>query len=333
MSGKPVKIGGGGGEVVVLGKSERRLLTAAEFQGLSDMPPEAEWFANISNSRTRRAYQGDIREFMAFVGIAGAGEFRLVTRAHALAWRKELERRGHAAATIRRKLSALASLFDHLCERNAVPFNPMRGVKRPSSDTNEGKTPAIGDGQARALLNAPSADTLKGKRDRAILAVLLYHGLRRAELCALRVGDLEDRRGIKHLRVHGKGSKIRFVPAHPAALARIEEYLDPAGHKHDVEGPLFRPIKNNRSGGLGTALTPGGVYVAVVCHYAAAAGISVRGFGPHALRATAATNALDHEADIAKVQEWLGHANIATTRLYDRRRMRPEDSPTFKVIY
>jgi integrase/recombinase XerD len=47
----------------------------------------------------------------------------------------------------------------------------------------------------------------------------------------------------------------------------------------------------------------------------------------------AATNALDHEADIAKVQEWLGHANIATTRLYDRRKTRPEDSPTFKVRY
>ena len=332
-SAKPQKTGEEGAEVIVLGKSERRLLTATEFQSLSDVPPEAEWFANLSNPRTRRAYQGDIREFMAFVGIAGAGEFRLVTRAHALAWRKELERRSHAAATIRRKLSALASLFDHLCERNAVPFNPLRGVKRPTSDTNEGKTPAIGDGQARALLNAPAEHTLKGKRDRAILAVLLYHGLRRAELCALRVGDLEDRRGIKHLRVHGKGSKIRFVPAHPTALTRIEEYLEAAGHRQEAEGPLFRPVKNNRSGGLATALTPGGVYVAVVCHYAAVAGISVRGFGPHALRATAATNALDHEADIAKVQEWLGHANIATTRLYDRRRMRPEDSPTFKVAY
>jgi integrase len=49
--------------------------------------------------------------------------------------------------------------------------------------------------------------------------------------------------------------------------------------------------------------------------------------------ATAATNALDHQADIAKVQEWLGHANISTTRLYDRRKHRPEDSPTFKVEY
>jgi integrase len=54
---------------------------------------------------------------------------------------------------------------------------------------------------------------------------------------------------------------------------------------------------------------------------------------PHALRATAATNALDHQADIAKVQEWLGHANIATTRIYDHRKTRPEDSPTFKVNY
>jgi site-specific recombinase XerC len=59
----------------------------------------------------------------------------------------------------------------------------------------------------------------------------------------------------------------------------------------------------------------------------------MEGLGVHALRATAATNALDHEADIAKVQEWLGHANTAATRLYDRRQHRPEDSPTFKVAY
>jgi integrase len=52
----------------------------------------------------------------------------------------------------------------------------------------------------------------------------------------------------------------------------------------------------------------------------------------HSLRATAATNALDHQAYIAKVQEWLGHANIATTRIYDHRKTRSEDSP-FKVIY
>lgn len=67
--------------------------------------------------------------------------------------------------------------------------------------------------------------------------------------------------------------------------------------------------------------------------YAKATGLDMPGFCVHSLRATAATNALEHAADIAKVQEWLGHANIATTRLYDRRRTRPEDSPTFRVAY
>jgi site-specific recombinase XerD len=59
----------------------------------------------------------------------------------------------------------------------------------------------------------------------------------------------------------------------------------------------------------------------------------VPGLCVHALRATAATNALTHEADIAKVQEWLRHADISTTRMYDKRQSRPEDSPTCKVKY
>jgi site-specific recombinase XerD len=69
------------------------------------------------------------------------------------------------------------------------------------------------------------------------------------------------------------------------------------------------------------AVTADGIYK-MVKHYAKRVGVNIEGFGAHSLRATAATNALDHEADIAKVQEWLGHANIATTRLYDRRKTR-----------
>jgi integrase/recombinase XerD len=68
-------------------------------------------------------------------------------------------------------------------------------------------------------------------------------------------------------------------------------------------------------------------------HYKLCAPTAAPGFeiGAHSLRAMAATNALDHEADIAKVQEWLGHANISMTRIYDHRRTQPEDRPTFKV--
>lgn len=67
--------------------------------------------------------------------------------------------------------------------------------------------------------------------------------------------------------------------------------------------------------------------------WALEAGLDVNVVSNHAMRATAATNALSHEADIAKVQEWLGHSNVSTTRLYDRRKSKPEDSPTFRVNY
>ncbi len=313
--------------------SPDRRLTASQFQGLSEVPPELEWFANISNAKTRKAYQVDLKDFCTFVGIHAPTEIRQITRPHIIAWRKDLESRELSGSTIRRKLAALSSLFSHLCESNAVPHNPVDGVKRPGEGTNEGKTPAIGDGQARRLLDAPSPTTLKGIRDRAILATFLFHGLRCEELCNLKVKDITSRRGIEHLRVFGKGSKIRFVPLHPAAKSRISDYLEDAGHKEDVSGPLFRPVKNNVNGDLDKPLSRGGVYESVVKKYAREAGISVEGFCVHALRATAATNALENEADIAKVQDWLGHASIATTRLYDRRKSRPEDSPTFKVAY
>ena len=127
----------------------------------------------------------------------------------------------------------------------------------------------------------------------------------------------------------GKGGKTRYVPLHPGTHALIHEYLEAAGHGEDDSGALFRPVRNNTTGKLDGAITPDGIYK-LVRAYSAALGFEI---GAHALRATAATNALDHQADIAKVQEWLGHANIASTRLYDRRKTRPEDSPTFKVRY
>ncbi|KPX21617.1 Phage integrase [Pseudomonas amygdali pv. dendropanacis] len=109
-----------------------------------------------------------------------------------------------------------------------------------------------------------------------------------------------------------KGGKVRYLPLHPIAADRIHQYLESSGHHlADRKVPLFIPLRGKLTG----------------------AWIEVDGLGVHGLRATAATNALEHEADIAKVQVWLGHANISTTRIYDRRQNRAEDSPTFKVKY
>ena len=309
-----------------------RLLSAVEFHELADVPAAMVWLANIHNPNTRRAYQGDVEAFLSFCGIERPDELRLVTRAHVIAWRAELEANELAAATIRRKLSAVASLFDYLCNENAVEHNPVAGVKRPGEGANEGKTPALSDAQAKKLLRAPEGDSLKAVRDRAIIATYLFHALRRTELAALRVRSLQERRGVIHFKVDGKGSKTRYVPAHPAAQEAIAGYLELAGHGEDKKGALFRPVRNNRTGTLENAITGDGVY-RMVKAYAKKAGVHVDGLCLHALRATAATNALEHEADIGFVQEWLGHANISTTRLYDRRRSRPEDSPTFRVSY
>jgi integrase/recombinase XerD len=78
-----------------------RLLTAAEFQGLADVPPEIEWFANLSNAGTRRVYENAVKDFMRFTGILRPEEFRTVTRAHIIAWRDDLARRPGAARTRR----------------------------------------------------------------------------------------------------------------------------------------------------------------------------------------------------------------------------------------
>jgi integrase/recombinase XerD len=307
-----------------------RLLTSAEFQRLAEVPPEVEWFKNIRNAHTKRAYQNAIKDFMLFAGIKRPEEFRLVTPAHMIAWRDDLGERVLNGTTIRHRMAALSSLFQYLCDKNAVTHNPVKGVKRPRSETEEGKTPALADHQARKLLVAPAEKSLKGIRDRAILATLLYHALRREELCKLTVRDFtHERGGVRHLRVSGKGEKTRYVPLHGVARDLIEEYLNKSGHCGNDKGALFRPLRNARGGSREKAITPDGVYK-LVRQYSAALGFEI---GAHALRATAATNALDHQADIAKVQEWLGHSNIATTRLYDHRKTRPEDSPTFKISY
>ena len=75
-----------------------------------------------------------------------------------------------------------------------MTHNPVKGVERPKTESGEGKTPAIGDHQARDLLAAPGEDTIKSKRDRAILSTLLFHALRREELCKLKVKDFRHAR-------------------------------------------------------------------------------------------------------------------------------------------
>ena len=308
-----------------------RLLTAAEFHRLADVPPEVEWFANLSNPSTRRAYENAVRDFMRFTGIAPAGGIsHRDARAH-----HRLARRAGAARRLAAARSGTGSRRSRRCSNISARRTPSP-ITRSKASSGRGRKAAKARRRRSAITRRASCWTrrrptrIKSKRDRAILSTLLFHALRREELCKLKVRDFRHaRKGVPHLKVSGKGGKTRYLPLHPGTNALIHDYLDAAGHGTDENGALFRPIRNNRTGRLERAITADGVYK-LVRAYSAQLGFEI---GAHALRATAATNALDHQADIAKVQEWLGHANIATTRIYDHRRTRPEDSPTFKVAY
>ena len=213
---------------------------SGRFAQLGSMPIEAQWLANFASACTRRAYAADVRDFVAFSGLQSQCDLLKVARSHVLSWRHHLQAQGLSPSTQRRKLAALSSLLEHLVDEQLIPTNPARGVRRPRLESHEGKTPALSLEQAQALLEAPDANTLKGLRDRAILAVMLLGGLRRAEVVALRVRDFDlQRAGVSHLRVMGKGGKTRFIAAAPLMRERVLHYLARRGVAPQSEERLF----------------------------------------------------------------------------------------------
>jgi site-specific recombinase XerD len=143
-------------------------------------------------------------------------------------------------------MATISKFLEMLRDNKVLEINVVQGVERPKLTANEGATQAINATQARDLLDAPDPRTLKGKRDRAILATFLFHALRRSELCNLRIKDILERDGIKQLKILGKGDKERYIPIHPVAIARITDYLDACGHGNNKESPVHRCCLNTR---------------------------------------------------------------------------------------
>jgi integrase/recombinase XerD len=160
---------------------------------LAEIPEEEMWLSKQKSAQTRRAYRLDVRHFMRTLSISSPEELRLADHRAVIAWERymrEIERA--ASSTIRRQLSALSSLYKHLVRHGHAPRNPVGEVERPAINRDEGSTLAFSKAEARKVLDAPSEDTVAGLRDRAILSVGLQVGLRRAEIAALKVGDLHQ---------------------------------------------------------------------------------------------------------------------------------------------
>lgn len=224
-------------------------------------------------------------------------------------WMAKLSTGGLNARSLARHLSAIRGLLRFLVREGSIAQDPTERAARPRLGRRLPKT--LTERDIIALLDTPGVDSLRGLRDRAMLALMYACGLRVSEIVDLQVGDLDVQRGI--LAVLGKGQKRRLVPIADLALERLSEYLKAAEisahpkYKAPAKPYLF---PSPRGGGL----TRQGFWK-IVRNYAAAAGI--RGnIHPHRLRHSFATHLLHGGADLRSVQTLLGHADISTTEIY-----------------
>ncbi|MGI4748346.1 MAG: tyrosine-type recombinase/integrase [Janthinobacterium lividum] len=301
----------------------------AHLDALAAISEEEVWLASQKSARTRRAYKLDVAHLMKTLGVTTPDQLRQVDHRAVIAWEPIMrEEQGAAHSTVRRRLSALSSLFKDLVRHGAATRNPVVDVTRPNINREEGSTLAFSKAQARKLLDAPAENTVAGLRDRAILSVGLQVGLRWAEIAALTVGDLHQNRWFDALRLTRKAGRRDALAIDPQAAQRIRTYLDRAGHASDYQGPLFRPLRGNAKPHDPAGRLDPDAIDRVVRKYATSICLA-RGYSAHSMRATFITTALENRAQLEDVQKAAGHRDPSTTKLYDRRGYNPEKAASF----
>jgi integrase/recombinase XerC len=265
------------------------------------------------SEHTRRAYEHDAREFVAWAERGGCPEPADLDRRTLRRYLAYLETRGLARRTVARKAAAVRALVADLRRRGELAADPGRALRTPRGDARLPRVPSAAD--AAALLDgaadaATTADdpvlAALAARDVALLELLYGAGLRVSEACGLTLDGCDLDRAL--VSVLGKRSKTRRVPIGEPARAALAGYL--------ADG---RPV-------LATADSPPVVFLGrrghacstrdahrVVAAYPLRDG---RRTHPHALRHAYATHLLDGGADLRAVQELLGHADLATTQIY-----------------
>jgi integrase/recombinase XerD len=302
------------------------------LDALASLPEEEVWLASRKSRETRQAHAGDVRRFMRLLGITSREALRQVDRKIMRAYARHLRevQRLHPT-TIRRRLSALSSLFRHLVQFEVIAANPVQAIDRPAINRWQGMTPAFSPQEAQALLDAPDPTTGEGLRARAILSLGLQVGLRQSEIMRLKVRDLHTTGGYDALRVIRKHGKRDVIVIHPETAQRLRAYLAAAGHGQDRD-PLFRRLA--RSGSeqdQRRPLRPERVEW-VVRTYTQQIDLG-RGYSSHAMRTTFITTALANGATLEDVRRTVGHADPATTQLYDRGQFTPQKSAALLVAY
>lgn len=313
------------------GEGERewgKLQPASQVDTLAQVPAESVWLANFVSPCTRETYLNAVREFVAFHHITNPDDLRQIDQAHVIAWRDWLMAGGASPRTVRSRLSAVSSMFRHLCEQQEATRNPTIGVRRPHVDSRQVQTQVLTPQQVRAMLDAPDTSTLKGKRDAAILHIMFYSGCRISEVCSLRVRDFHEDAGYWVLDFTVKGGKQNRIAVHLECQLAIQSYLAAAGHGLDKTAPLIQGVVR---GHFGKSIKRRRLDC-IFRRYAVLAKLP-GGITPHSARASFITQALEAGCPIEAVQRSVGHARINTTQMYDKRSVRHRESASFAVRY
>src|SRR5262245_30548864 len=257
--------------------------------------------AGNASPHTLRAYLSDVRQFLAMAGPGGPAGVSPDTIRH---WLRTLD--GASARTsIARKLAAVRGFFRFLADTDRLAADPSAVIVTPK--TRRGLPAHLTLDDVDRLLAAPAADTLLGRRDRAILELLYSSGLRVSELTGLDWSDLDEDAGL--VRVLGKGRKERVVPVGRPALRALAAYRAAcaADGQAVASGPVFRNARGGRLTSRSVARQVG--------RHVLVSGTATKAT-PHALRHTFATHLLGAGADLRAIQELLGHASLSTTQRY-----------------
>ncbi len=281
-------------------------------------PPLAATMHNVAGqlaSTSRKTYMVDTKHFAQWMAEQNLSLFSL-DRDDLVAYRTHLAET-YAQSTASRMWAVARRLLDEAVQRGILTKNPSEGIRGFKAGDDESPHRALKREEAKLLLDAIDRRTTLGKRDYALIMLLIRTGIRRAEAVALTIGDLVMEQGY-HVAIirHGKGNKRGFAKLPVEVRQVIDDYLQAAGREHAAPAaPLFVSFRKGDHP-QEKPLHPNQVE-RIVKSRAHAVGIAM---SPHGMRASFITLAFEGGADLALVQDAARHKDPRTTRRYQKRK-------------
>lgn len=282
-----------------------------------------EMFTNTLGKETKRAYVQAIKEFFGkdLCNIT-IEDMQAVTPEMANKYAMNLLNNGLKRTSINRKLAALHSFYKFLCRRSIGimtynPFDTDEGcIRFKNAQKNYIAKRALVIDEVKTMFDLAKMDnSIIGVRDLLVLELLATTGMRRAEVCEIKIGDIQLTQGVYAINIVGKGNKERIIVASNEVMGIINKYMNMRGITMKDKDEYLLISHANRKSGSGKVST--NMIYRIVKHYAELADIDPDTISPHTLRHTFATQCIGMGTPIQDVQQLMGHASINTTELYN----------------